>query len=317
MSTPRRFGFFSALFGAFAGALQWRVLVLWLVALGLIALVAAFPFWRVLDGALSQTIDAARYATGLDAIALADLMQAFSKDGAFGFAAVVSLLLSVLLSPWLTGVMLAAIRLGKAGRLGTLAGEGMREYGRQLRLMIWSLLPLGIAVGLGAWWMDIATKKGEAAILASVADSAHRWALIGTVAVFVLAHAGIELTRARIAVRDDTRSVIRAWWRSFKLFLRRPLAVLGLYLLVCVIGFAIVLALAWLRTRVAGIGWGGLALAILSAQLVVAAMAWMRLARLRALAAVVEDDAARVVAPVAAPVATATDLEGTAEPVVA
>lgn len=317
MTTMRKFGFWRTLGGALTGALQWRVLVLWLVALGLVALIAAFPMWRLLDGALSETIDAARYATHLDAIAIADLIQASRTDTAIGFGVIVSLLLSVLLSPWLTGVMLAGIRQGKAGRLGTLAGEGMREYGRQLRLMIWSLLPLGIALALAGWWMNLAGSKGESAILASAADSAHRWALIGSVAVFVLAHAGIELTRARIAVRDDTRSVIKAWWRSLKLFLRRPLAVLGLYLLVCVVGFAVVLALGWLRTRLAGVTWGGLALAVLGTQLVVAAMAWMRLARLRALAGVVEDDAARAAERAAVPVVHEAEGEAVAEPVTA
>lgn len=293
MSTHSRFGFWRQLFGAFGGALQWRVLVLWMIALGVVALIAAFPVWRALDGALGHTIDAARHAVGLDALALADLTRVFDKDTSVGFGVLVSLVLSLLLSPWLTGVMLAGIRYGRAGRLGVLAGEGMREYGRQLRLMIWSLLPLGIAIGLGSWWMDIAATHAEEAVLASSARNGDRLALVGAVLVFILAHAGIELTRARIAVLDDTRSVIRAWWRSFKLFLRRPFAVLGLYLLVCVIGLALALALAWLRSRVAGIGWGAFVLAVFCAQLVVAALAWVRLARLRALAAVVEDDAAR------------------------
>ncbi|GGD51182.1 hypothetical protein [Pseudoxanthomonas indica] len=321
MNTTRNYGFWRALGGSLVGALHWRVLLLWLVALGLIALVAAFPVWRALDGALSNTVGAAAYAQALDAFALVDLSRVLGKDASVGFGVVVSGVLSVLLMPWLTGVMLAGIRLGKAGRLATIAGEGMREYGRQLRLMIWSLLPLGIALGLGAWWMNIASSHADEAILASVAERGQRWALIAAVLVFVLAHAGIELTRARIAVRDDTRSVIRAWWRSLMLYLRRPFAVLGLYLLTCVIGFAVVLGLAWLRTRVAGVNGVGLLLAVLGAQAVVAAMAWTRLARLRALAAVVLDDAQRraavvvettvvaveevrvVEAPVAAPVA--------------
>lgn len=293
MTTSRNYGFWRALLGALAGALQWRVLALWLLGLGMIALVAVFPVWRALDQTLSNTIGAAGYARVLDAFALVDLSRVLGKDASVGFGVIASALLSVLLMPWLTGVMLAGIRLGKAGRWSTIAGEGMREYARQLRLMIWSLLPLGIALGLGAWAMNIAGSHGEEAILASVAERAQRWALITAVAVFVLAHAGIELTRARIAVLDDTRSVIRAWWRSLRIYLRRPFAVLGLYLLTCVIGFAVVLGLGWLRTRVAGIGWGGLALAVLGAQAVVAAMGWMRLARLRALAAVVLDDAAR------------------------
>ena len=293
MSARSGFGFWRQLFGALAGALQWRVLLLWVIALGVVALIAAFPVWRALDGALSHTVDAARHALGLDALALADLGRLFQKDASVSFGVLISLVLSVLLSPWLTGVMLAGMRYGAAGRLGVLAGEGMREYGRQLRLMIWSLLPLGIAIGLGSWWMDIANTRAEEAVLASSARNGDRLALIAAALVFVLAHAGIELTRARIAVLDDTRSVIRAWWRSFRLFLRRPLAVLGLYVLVCVIGFAVVLALAWLRSRVAGIGWGAFILALVCAQLVVVALAWVRLARLRALAAVVEDDAAR------------------------
>lgn len=293
MNTTARFAFWRHLFAAFAGALQWRVLLLWLLALGAAALVAVFPFWQALDGALSRSVDAARYASGLDAVALADLGRMFGKDGGIGVGVLAGGLLSLLLSPWLTGVMLAGIRGGRTARLGALAGDGMREYGRQLRLMIWAIVPLGIAIGLGAWWFDLADTHAEQAVLAASAKHGHRLALAGALLALLLAHAGIELTRARIAVRDDTRSVIRAWWRSLKLFLRRPWAVLGLYLLACVIGFAVVLALAWLRTRVAGIGWGSFALALLCTQAVVAALAWVRLARLRALAALVDDDAAR------------------------
>lgn len=309
MTTTHKYGFGRALFGAFAGALQWRVLLLWVVALGLVALLAAFPFWRTLDGALSNTLGAAGYARALDALALADLSKAFDKDGSAGYGMLASGLLSLLLMPWLTGVMLGGIRFGRTGKLGSLAAEGMREYGRQLRLMIWALLPLGIAIGLGMWWMDIAATKGDEAILAADAKVAHRWALIGAVAVFVLAHASIELTRARIAVRDDTRSVIRAWWRSLRVFFRRPIAVLGLYLLVCVIGFAVVLLFSWVRLRIAGIGWGAFVLAIVATQLIVAALAWTRLSRLRALAAVVLDDAARAAMKAAEAEAAAPALE--------
>lgn len=289
----RRFGFWSVLTGSLAGALQWRVLVLWLVALGTVALIAAFPVWSMLDASLSNTIDAARYARGIDSLAFGDLMQAMGKDRTIGFGVIVSLLLSLLLSPWLTGVMLAAIRQGKSGRLGSLAGEGMREYGRQLRLMIGSLFPLGIAVALGAWLMNLASGHAESALFVADAKRVSRLALLGAAAVFVLMHATIDLTRARIAVRDDTRSVIRAWWRSLRLFLRRPFAVVGLYLLVSIAGLLVALLLGWLRMGVAGSGVGWFAMAVLCGQLVVAAITWMKFARLRALACLVDDEAGR------------------------
>lgn len=293
MNTDRRFGFWRVLACSLGGALHWRVLVLWLVALGVVALIAAFPVWAMLDASLSQTLDAARLATGIDAVAFGDLMHAMDQDTTLRFGVLVSLLLSLLLSPWLTGVILAAIRQGKAGRLGSLAGEGMREYGRQLRLLIWSLIPFGIAVALGAWWMNLASGHAETAVLVADAKRMSRFALVGAVAVFVLMHVTIELARARIAVRDDTRSVIRAWWRGLKLLLRRPFAVLGLYLLVSVAGLVVVLLLGWLRVGMAGIGAGQFVLAVLCGQLVVAAMAWMKFARLRALARVVDDEARR------------------------
>src|SRR6478736_3226962 len=117
MTTSRKDGFWRTLFGSLLGALQWRVLLLWLVGLGLIALVAAFPIWRALDTTLSNTVGAAAYAHALDAFALVDLSRVLGKDASVGFGVIVSALLSVLLMPWLTGVMLANLRLGKAGRL--------------------------------------------------------------------------------------------------------------------------------------------------------------------------------------------------------
>jgi hypothetical protein len=274
-------------------ALHWRALLLWWASLSLVAVVAAVPVYGLLDAQLSHAFDAPRYAHALDLTALGDVMGAASRDGAPRWGMVSALCFTVLLWPWLTGVMVAAVRLGRAARLFVLAAEGMREYGRQLRLMLWSILPLAPFVALGAWLVHIARDRVRDVILPSDAQWGMRGALAAAVLLFLVAYVLTELTRARIATRDDTRSVVVAWWRSLKIYWRRPLALWGVSLLVGLVGALVLAGLGMLRIDVSGAGWGHFALALLVTQFTTLAMGWLRLARLHVLAQLVDNDAAR------------------------
>ncbi|SEM10378.1 hypothetical protein SAMN05428989_3059 [Pseudoxanthomonas sp. GM95] len=274
-------------------ALHWRALLLWWASLSLVALVAALPVYGLLDAQLSHSFDAPRYAHGLDLTALGDVMAAASKDGAPRWGMVAGLFFTVLLWPWLTGVMVAAVRLGRGARLFVLAAEGMREYGRQLRLVLWSLLPLAPFVALGVWLVHLARERRIDAILASTANWTERGALVIAVLLFLLPYVLTELTRARIGTRDDSRSVVVHWWRSLKLYVRRPFAAWGTSLLIGVLGALLLAALGWLRIGASGAGWGAFFLALGITQVTTLALGWLRLARLQVLAQLVDNDAAR------------------------
>jgi len=88
-------------------------------------------------------------------------------------------------------------------------------------------------------------------------------------------------------------SAVLAWWGGVKLLLRRPLALLGSYLVITALGLAIAALLALARLRVPALGAGGTAAAFLLTQLAVLALGWMRSARLFALIALARDQATR------------------------
>ena len=109
----------------------------------------------------------------------------------------------------------------------------------------------------------------------------------------LLAHLSLEGARAFLVVRPKDGGALRAWWRAVKLMLRRPLATLAVYLGVLVVGLLVAALIAIVRVRVAPIGWTWVIVAALLTQLTVVALAWGRLARLRALAHLAHDEAIR------------------------
>ncbi|TAA35202.1 hypothetical protein [Pseudoxanthomonas winnipegensis] len=272
-------------------ALHWRALLLWWASLSLVALVAALPLYALLDAQLSHAIDAPRYAHALSLLVLGEVVGGAAKDRGTVWGVLAALWGTALLWPWLTGVMVAAVRLGRGVRLFALAAEGMREYGRQLRLMLWSLLPLAPFVAAGVWLVHVARERRFDAVLESTVHWTERGALLAAVLLCLVPYLLTELTRARIAARDDSRSVVVHWWRALKLYLRRPLATWALSLAILVLGALLIAALGWLRIAASGAGWGAWWLALGVTQLITLAGGWLRLARLQVLAQLVDDDA--------------------------
>jgi len=178
---------------------------------------------------------------------------------------------------------------GRAGRtlgLGQLIQSGVIEYGRMFRMLLWSLLPYAIAVGVGAMLFGVAHKQGEQAVLQSVADRFGHIALWVLVVLFVLAHAIVESARAAFIADAGLRSATRALGRGFLQLLRRPLGTLLSYLVIGAIGYGIAFALGVGRLHTTAMGTGGFLLALLLAELAVLVVGWTRVARLFALAEV-------------------------------
>jgi len=278
---------------AMGGALQWRLLLWWALLLLLPTLVAALPVWRMLSASFDHSIHAAQLAGKLDMLAIADLaVGADERYGpALGSGGIVALALTLLLSPLLTGMTVAAAR--APGRLGFMAllAAGTQEYARMLRMLVWAVVPLAIAGILAGMAFDAAGKSAESEILESDAKQASHIALAVSAILLVIAHATIDAGRALLAAERRRKSVVVAWWGGVKLLLRRPFSLLGAYVVITAIGLGLAALVALGRVQVPALGSGGTVAAFLLTQLAVVVLGWMRSARLFALMALARDRA--------------------------
>jgi hypothetical protein len=287
MNRASRRGGPGAAFSSLAGALQWRLLLLWLLATLVPALIVATPLWTSLQAIFGHTVHAAAIASGDDLPLLLQGLGALGEQLAWLPALVGGgTLLMLLVAPWLTGMVIASLRAGRRLGFAELVAGGVSEYLRMLRMMLWSILPLGLALLVGSGVMGALRKGTEDAILASEVESAGRIGLIVLLVLLVLAHATVEAGRGWLGADPALRSVVRAWWRGVKLLLRRPLATLAVYLVTCIAGFGLALLLGWARIAIDGVGIGAAVLSFLVGQAIVLALAWGRIARLRGMAAI-------------------------------
>jgi hypothetical protein len=287
-TTASRQGMARSIGAAARNALQWRLLLLWALLLLLPTLAATLPVWQLLGDALDQSPQAASLARVLDMTAVSDLMQVYKRyNMAVGNGALVALLLTLLLSPLLSGMTIAAARAPQRLGLGGLLGGGMLEYGRLLRMLLWSGIPLGGAFVLGGLAAAPLRSLGNNAILESTANNAN---LAGTLVMglfLVLAHATLDAGRAVLAADRRKTSAVRAWGEGVLLVVRRPVAALGAYIVITVAGLLLAAVVALVRVRVAPVEGLSFCGALVLTQLGVMAVAWMRAARLFALIALV------------------------------
>ena len=268
-------------------ALQWRLLLWWAVLLLLPTVVAALPVWELLSASLDHSVYAARLAERLDMIAYADILHG-ARDQyapALGAGSLVALVLTLLLSPLLAGMALAAARAPAPLGSGALLATGAQAYPRMARMLAWSVVPLGLAGLAGSSAHHLAGQIAETALLETDAERAAHLALLATIVLLVLAHATIDVGRAMLATDRRRTSAIGAWWRGCAELARRPLALLGTYLGITAAGLALAAVLAFARVHVPALGTAGTAGAVVLAQLVVLVIGWMRMARLFALTA--------------------------------
>ena len=290
-NNDRKLGAFGALVGGLGRAFQWRLLVLWAAGLLLPTLIAVVPINVALSERLDNTVHVKEIAEKFD---LAWMLEVFApivkyQSDVITASGIVALAITLLLSPWLTGMVVASIRAGQNLRFGNLLQFGLREYGRMARMLLWAIVPLGIAFGLSAPVSKWAKHQGETAILQSNADNAALIATIVLAVLVLLAHATIENGRAMLAVDPSRRSAVKAWWRGVKLLVQRPIAVLVVYVGTLLAGEGLGIVFGLLRTKVSAASIGGAILGVLVVQLVVAAIAWGRIARLYGLSALARD----------------------------
>jgi hypothetical protein len=266
-------------------ALQWRLLLLWMLFTLIATWVAALPLLQALGALLDHSVHARAWAHQFDIVMFGDLASTLSHEHAvLHGAGIASALLMLLCLPWLNGMAVASGRAVRPLGFGGLLQGGLVEYGRMFRLMLWSLAPYALAVYLAQAGFDHADDRADMATLQSQADAASHiaWWIAG--GAVVLAQAWVESARAAFVADVGLRSASVAMLRGLLQLLRRPLSTLFVYLLLTAVGFAIALGLGLLRVRTVAVGTSGLLSGFALSQLIVVALGWMRVARLYALA---------------------------------
>lgn len=278
---------FGALFSGMRTAVQWRLLLLWLLIMLIPATLVALPLRAMLGGLLDSSVHSADWAQGFNDIMFSDVIASFADHPQWlltGMA--IAQAVSLLLSPFLAGMVIGSGRAGRALGFGALLQSGLVEYGRMFRLLLWSLLPYGVVIAVHLIGSNMADKHAEQAVLESQADqyaAIVHWILI---IALVLAQAIVESARAAFIADPSLRSATRALGRGVKQLLRQPLKTLLFYLLVTLVGLVLAAMFGLWRIHVTAAGVGGFVFALLLSQLIVLALGWMRAARLFALAEV-------------------------------
>ena len=287
MNSHRQSAGISGFFGALGAGLQWKLLLIWLLLMLIPVAVAAWPMSAALGSLLDHSVHSKAWAESFDALGMGDAFIQLGKlMPTIGAAAFAALFLTLLLSPFLTGMVVTSARATRWPGFGQLMHGGLQEYWRMVRVLLWSLVGWGIAIGIGSVALRMAGKYAEKAILESKADLWFNVATTILIVLLVIAHAIAEATRVQFAVDPNLGSATRAWGRGLKMVFGRPLATFGMYLGVSIIGYVLVLGFGMLRIRVPAAGVGSAILAFVLAQLVVLALAWQRTARIHALTAV-------------------------------
>jgi hypothetical protein len=275
-----------ALFSAMLDAVQWRFLLLWLLLMLLPTAVVSLPLWYALGGMLNHSVHATAWAQQFNSLMFGDVIRGISEHAAwFGGAAALALLLTLILLPFLDGMIIGSGRARRTLGFSMLLQSGLVEYGRMFRVMLWSLLPYLVAAALSAAALHLARERASLAVLESRATEVLRVARWTAVVLFVLAQAIVESSRAAFIADSGLRSATRALGRGIRQLLKRPLRTLLFYLVVTGLGLLFAGSLGLARAQVTAVG-GEFWLALVLGQLIVLAVGWLRAARLFALARV-------------------------------
>jgi hypothetical protein len=278
---------------ALARGAQWRLLLLYLAALALPALLAALPVVGFLGELLDHSPQAPGLVRALDSAATIELMRQFDELNAARAMApglFAAALVALGLAPLLAAATVAVARAEEPLDFRALL-HGTGEYcGRLLRMAAVAALPLGVAAGIAALAFRLAKKASEAAVLETAAQRNSRLALAVSVLSVLLAHVTLEAGRAHFGAQPERRSAFLAWWSGVRLLVRHPLRVLGLCAVTSALGLGLAAALMAAHLHVPQRGGGTVLLAVALAQLALAAVAWGRSSRMAGLTELVLAD---------------------------
>ncbi|MRV74122.1 hypothetical protein GJ700_20645 [Duganella sp. FT92W] len=266
-------------------ALQWRLPVLFVAALLLPLAIVVAPAWIVLDTQLSYSAQAAVLAQQLDLATITDLLNVGRRHvlGA-QLALWTALACTALTSPLLAGATVTAARSTEPLPFGALLAGGMAEYARMARMLLWSLVVMGVALWAGATARELA--QPDEALLPGDGEFAGYLANGVTALLVWAALVTADAGRAMLAADRRRKSAIAAWWHGVALLRRQPVAALGSYAVLGVIGFGVTGLLGLARLHFPTGNLPGDVAALILTQAIALLLAWFRAARLFALTAV-------------------------------
>ncbi len=284
MSTSSTMTWLTIKTAARCGVVQWRLGLLWIVATLIPALILAVPAGRMLADVLDYSLFANQWAQQWNLSVVFELLENYPQFApALLGTTVVSGLVTLLLWPLLSAMIVSIAQADEPIGFVALLQGGVRAYGRMARMLLWSLIPYGIAGGIGYEALHWVKTLGRDAILASTTQHQHTAAMFLLIVLLVLAHISIEAGRAQLAINPARRSAVKAWWRGVKLMRAHPLATFGSYLVLTAAGLLIMALLGVLRINLPGASLIGIVLAFSVTQLIVMWVVWMRTSRLFAL----------------------------------
>jgi hypothetical protein len=259
-----------------------RWIVLSVLFSGCLSLLVFGPIALTLNSLWSYSTSAPQIAKALDATVFFDTTNALDGASAsVGMAAIFALLMVFLLSPILQGALLASFQ-SRPNRLSysELVAAGMRDYGRMLRMQLLCLLLLGIA-GVAAGTIN-SIMVGDASdyISQTTYRAQSRLALGANITMLAAVYFLCELARARLASEPALRSVFRALLQAIRTI---TLGQIVRVVLVSVFFAVLIFALMLLRVRLSASGAVALCAGFAVTQVIAAALAWWRAARLAVL----------------------------------
>jgi hypothetical protein len=281
-TTPK---FSSVLAASAKFALQWRLLLLWVVVLLIPTFIMTLPLWQIIGSQLNYSVHAGAMAHQLNMNAINDILSVMVINKLLlQEAGIGALIITLLLSPFLSGAIVTAARATAPLPLGKLVHGGLTEYWRMFRMLVWAIIPFGIAGAITAGLMQWSDGYAEKAILQASAEFAGHVALVVSLIFFVIADATLDAGRAQFVYSTSRRSVIKAWWKGLTLIVKRPLSTLGYYVVITLVGLVAVALFGLLRKNLGDVHVPGFVLGVVLTQLIAASLAWIKSARLYALA---------------------------------
>ncbi|HMG22428.1 MAG TPA: hypothetical protein VK607_13945 [Kofleriaceae bacterium] len=263
-------------------ALQWRLLLISPIVLLVAATATLLPLAGFLGDLLDHSPRWRDITASLDWPTLAGIAKALMTPAAAGLAPGIrtSVVLAVLFAPLLAGAALFVAEAATRPTLRELLSGAAGYYPRLVRLQIAALVPLGIAAGIAVVAFGWAVRAASRATSDAATHTSGRIAwLLTLVAVFV-AQLVVDAARARFAAEPARRSAVFALGAGVKLVVKRPLRAVSIGLASTVPALLVAAVLLVVRQQITQASTATVLLALVLAQLAVAAIAWGHAAKL-------------------------------------
>jgi hypothetical protein len=268
---------------------QWRYLVAFVLGTLLPALIALGPVHAFFKSLFDQSTRSRELVSSLDSSAFFEVLHQLGEPSgvAVGKGLPGAILVALVIAPAMAAAAATVAKSDARVDVRDLLGGVGSLYPRMLRMAVTSLLPFGVASAIAAVIVTLVGKANEHSVLESAASRNSLIAGLAAAVLVWLAHSTVELGRAFLVAEPERRSAFLAWWSAVRLFVRRPVQVLGLCLVTTLAALLLAAVFTAVRLRMSPSGPLTIAIEFLVAQAAVAAIGWGRSSRLAGLVEVV------------------------------